>query len=520
MDYRLDFWLNDEKKSFFLNKDEINIGKLPGNDFFLQDNSISRKHCKLIKTDNTFKIVDLNSTNGTYVNGKKIKEYILKPDDNITIGRSILKFIPVDSKKSITDVKDQKISVMIPLSDKLILKKQKKETDREEMKLMSSLTNLGKLLIASTSLESSFEEVGKLVFNILSPKRVFIFSYDSTQDQLFLMYSQSKDGDPNKKKINISKTIAMKAIREKVAILSSNAMDDSRFDGAKSIIMLGITSAISIPIWTKNTIYGLIYADTTVINHLFTKKDLEILSIIANFTGLSVESIKSLQRLNIEKKIRARLERYHSPAIVSKIMELQENSTDDELTGYKESEATVLFMDIVGFTSKVEYMKPLETGVFLNNFFTEMTDIVFKFNGTLDKYIGDSIMAVFGVPFGIKNHAELSILVALEMQEKVREMNNELPDQEKLSIRIGINSGKLIAGDFGSPKRYDYTVIGNTVNIASRIESSVAVPGEIAVSYKTKKLTKSLFVFEEIGGKMLHGISKPVKIFRVIGKKK
>lgn len=517
MDYKLDFLLNDEQKSFILNKNEINIGKLPGNDLHLQDNSISRKHCKLIKTDETYKIEDLNSTNGTYVNGKKIKEKLLKPEDNITIGRSILKFLPVNKKKSITDVNDQKISVMIPLSDKLILKKQKKETDLEELKLMSSLTILGKSLIASTDLEKSFKEVGELVFEILSPQRIFIFSYDSTQDQLLLMYSQVKGKNTGKKKINISKTIAMKAIKEKVAILSSNAMDDSRFDGAKSIIMFGITSAISIPIWTKNTIYGLIYADTTAIDHLFTKKDLEILSVIANFTGLSVESIKSLNKLNIEKKIRARLERYHSPAIVSKIMEMQDNSID-ELTTYKESEATVLFMDIVSFTSRVENMKPMEIGVFLNNFFTEMTDIVFKYNGTLDKYIGDSIMAVFGIPFEIKNHAELSILASLEMQEKVREMNTELSKDEQLSIRIGINSGKLIAGDFGSPKRYDYTVIGNTVNIASRIESSIAKPGEIAVSARTKKLTKSPFKFKAIGNKVLHGISKPVKIFKVMGK--
>ena len=229
--------------------------------------------------------------------------------------------------------------------------------------------------------------------------------------------------------------------------------------------------------------------------------------------------IKSLNNLNREKKIRSRLERYHSPAIVSKIMELQDSKTND-LAGYHESEASVLFMDIVGFTTRVENMKPMEIGVFLNNFFTEMTDIIFKNNGTLDKYIGDSIMAVFGVPFEQKDHTELSINTAIEMLKKLKKMNSSNPEKEKIEIRIGINSGKLISGDFGSPIRYDYTVIGNTVNIASRLESSVAKPGEIIVSEASMKQTKKKFNFKLLGEINLHGISKPMKAYSVLGKKK
>lgn len=515
MEYILEYLKNEEQKHFFLKSDEINIGKLPGNEFQLEDNSVSRKHCKLIKYKDTYKIIDFASTNGTYVNGKRELEKILSVGDNITIGRTIIKFLQVKSKESITDIDDQKVSIIIPLSDSLKLEKEQ-ESITAELDLMASLTNLGKSLIASSSLEESFEKVGKLIFDFVNPRRLSIFSYDNTQDELELKYTQSNEkGDG---KVNISKTIAMKSIREKVAILSSNAMDDSRFNGAQSIIMYGITSAISIPIWTKNSIYGLIYADTTNFDQLFQEKDIEIISIIANFTGLSVEGIKSLNKLNKEKKIRARLERYHSPAIVSKIMELQDSKTN-ELTGYKESEATVLFMDIVGFTTRVENMKPMEIGVFLNNFFTEMTDIIFKHSGTLDKYIGDSIMAVFGIPFEIKNHAKLSILAALDMQKKLKKMNSKLTGEEKIEIRIGINSGKLISGDFGSPKRYDYTVIGNTVNIASRLESSMAKTGEIIVSESVRKLTKDQFIFKDLGNNNLHGISKPVRVFKVKGKK-
>jgi len=519
MEFKLEYIINDELKTFFFNKDVVTTGKLSGNDFQLADNSVSRNHCKFVQAKNTYKVIDLGSTNGTYVNGKRVTEKKLEVGDNITIGRTILKFLGVSKKETYTDVNDQKISMVIPLSDKFIVDKVKEEKKIEAARLnfLTALTALGKALIASTGLEDSFAKIGELVFEFVDPKRVIIFFYDEQQEDLDLKYCHTKKGK-SEEKVNISKTIAMKAIKEKVAILSSNTMDDSRFDGAQSIIMYGITSAISVPIWTKNSIYGLIYIDTMEFNKMFKEKDLEILSIIANFAGLSIEGINSLHKLNREKKIRARLERYHSPSVVSRIMDSQLSSTM-ELKTYKETEASVLFMDIVGFTTKVELMNPVEIGVLLNNLFTEMTEIIFKHNGTLDKYIGDCIMAVFGVPFEISNHAELAIQAAIDMIKRLNEMNKTLPKNDKIQIRIGINSGKMVAGDFGSPKRLDYTVIGNTVNIVSRLESAVAQENEIVISDATSQLTKDLFECQSLGEKKLQGLTKPVKAFKVLKKK-
>lgn len=515
MEFKLEYTINEELKTFYLNKKTVGAGKLSGNDLQLNDNSVSRNHCEFVKAKDTYKIVDLNSTNGTYVNGKRITEKKLEEGDTITIGRTIIKFMMVKDKEGITDVDDQKISMVLPLSENLLVKEEKK-LETENLQFLTSLTALGKDLIASSSLEDSFERIGKLIFDHLNPKRLFVFFYDEKQEELELKYSHNRKGK-KEEKVKISKTIAMKAIKEKVAIISANTMDDARFDGAQSIIMYGITSAASVPIWTKNSIYGLIYIDTTEFDKMFKANDLEVLSIIANFAGLSIEGINSLNKLNREKKIRGRLERYHSPAVVSKIMASHDSSTL-EMQTYKETDATVLFMDIVGFTTKVEHMNPVEIGVFLNHFFSEMTEIVFKHNGTLDKYIGDCIMALFGVPFEMKDHAELAIKAGLDMINRLEEMNDTLDEEEKVKVRIGVNSGKLVAGDFGSPKRIDYTVIGNAVNVASRLES-VAGVNEIVISGATHKLTKDIFECEFLGEKTLHGMSKKVKTFKVIGKK-
>jgi adenylate cyclase len=516
VNYKIEYSINDEIKTTILNKDTITVGKLPGSDIRIEDSSISRNHCKFLKTDNGFRIIDLKSTNGTYVNGKSIDEYDLKIGDNITIGRTLLKFLTLEEKEEYNVVDDQKISMIIPLSEELKVARGD-DTISDELNLLTALTSLGKSLISCSTLDDSFEKISDLIFEFIHPKRICIFFADQNQNDLQLKFSITKSGK-KEEKVNISKTIALKAIKEKVAILSQNAKDDDRFDGAQSIILYGITSAMSVPIWTKNSIYGLIYVDTTFFDQIFVEKDLKILSIIANFTGLSIEGINSLNKLNIEKKLRARLERYHSPAVVSRIME-QKDEQSIELSAYKETEASVLFMDIVGFTSKAEEMNPVEIGMYLNNLFTAMTEIIFEFNGTLDKYIGDCIMAVFGAPFEIENHAELAILAALNMKKKLAELNQNFPSKEQTRIRIGINSGKLVSGDFGSPKRIDYTVIGNTVNVASRLESSVAKPNDIIVSEATKNYCPDLFEYEFLGDQKLQGLSKPIQAYQVIAKR-
>lgn len=510
MEYKVEYEINEEWKVVYLVKDEVTVGKLPDCDIELHDNTVSRMHCKFVRRGGAFHLVDLKSTNGTFVNGRRVEEKSLVVGDHITVGRTQLTFLAVASEENYNVTDDQRISMIVPLAG-LEEQGRQEKTKSEELRLLSALTDLGKNLITSQNLEECFLKVGQLIHDFIGPEKVYVFHYDEKQNDLHLKYSHDQKG--RHQTPNISKTIALKAIHEKAAILSSNARDDVRFEAARSVILFGITAVMSVPIWTKDSIYGLIYVDTTSFSHIFTQKDLEIMSTIANFAGLSIEGFASLEKLNRERKLRFRLERYHSPGVVSRLLQFLEGG-GEEIASYRESEATVMFMDIVRFTSRVEKMNPVEVGIFLNNFFTEMTEIIFRHNGTLDKFIGDAIMAVFGVPLEMKNHAEYAVRAALEMMEKLAEINRTLPEEEKIQVRIGINSGKLISGDFGSPKRLDYTVLGNTVNIASRLEAAAA-PNEILVSDSVFRDTQDLFPFSEAGERSLYGISRPVPTFRV-----
>jgi adenylate cyclase len=147
-----------------------------------------------------------------------------------------------------------------------------------------------------------------------------------------------------------------------------------------------------------------------------------------------------------------------------------------------------------------------------------MTDVIFKYEGTLDKYIGDAIMAVFGAPIDMPDHAERAIRAGLEMQERLVEWNADRgPQGTQLRIRIGINSGKVVAGEIGSINKKEYTVLGDTVNTASRLESSVAKPGMVVIGDNTFRAAGQRFQCTSLGSVSLKGKEREVLVYEVTG---
>lgn len=218
--------------------------------------------------------------------------------------------------------------------------------------------------------------------------------------------------------------------------------------------------------------------------------------------------IIGLENITEELRIRNTFKRYVSESIVDQII-------DDNLElgmGGKLKNVTVLFADIRGFTSLSEKMEPDKVVHLLNKYFTVMIDIVFKFNGTLDKIIGDELMVVFGAPIEIENASDLAIQTAMEMQRQLIEFNkiNDCP----IEIGIGINSGNVISGNIGSEVRSDYTVIGDNVNLAARL-CSFARPREIIISNKTFKEIKTNFNLEELPPFSVKGKEKLINGWKV-----
>ena len=181
-----------------------------------------------------------------------------------------------------------------------------------------------------------------------------------------------------------------------------------------------------------------------------------------------------------------------------------------------DQKVTVLFTDLVDFIPLSERLSPTEVSLLLNRYFQETNEIIFRYNGTLDKYIGDAIMAIFGAPVEREDDPERAILAALEMRQTMAKMGKEALPHRMLEIRLGINTGTVVAGNFGSPRRMDYTVIGDVVNTASRLEK-MAKRNQILIGEGTFECVKDKFRIKKVGEKSVKGKKQSVTVYEVLG---
>lgn len=251
-------------------------------------------------------------------------------------------------------------------------------------------------------------------------------------------------------------------------------------------------------------------------NLKFDEKDKYLIETLANQSGVAISNSYLYEKVRNETDLRNHLQRYLPRNVVSKIVTSNMNIS---MSG-QEEECSILFADICGFTSLSEKMKPNVIVSMLNEYLTVMTKVIFSYNGSVDKFIGDGIMAVFGVPVVTPNHAMEAVLSAIEMKKQSKILRERFYKELGISsfnIRIGINTGKAIYGNFGSPQRMDFTVIGDSVNTASRLESS-ASPGTIIISQPTYEKVKHLIKATELPAIKLKGKTEPVKVFEVVDK--
>jgi len=316
-------------------------------------------------------------------------------------------------------------------------------------------------------------------------------------------------------KISISKTIADRVVKDRVSILTSDALVDPRFGAGDSIRFHGIRSAMCAPLWNKDQVIGIIHVDSPMLTNCFTLNDLDLLTALANYAAVAVERARLNQKILAEEKKRERLRRFLSPQVANRILSTSE-SQGAALGIPEQKDVSVLFADIVGFTSMSERMTPAAVALLLNEYLSRMTDIIFKYEGTLDKYIGDAIMAVFGAPLDMPDHAARCVRAGLEMRERLLEFNAERKEGPQLRIRIGINSGNAMAGEIGSTNKREYTVLGDTVNTASRLESSVAKPMMVVIGENTYEAVKGQFEVKPLGKATLKGKEREVSVFEVL----
>ncbi len=383
--------------------------------------------------------------------------------------------------------------------------------DRRGGRLLRLLTEIGKTLVTVQPLEQVLARVVELVFEVLPAERAFLLLRDSIDQPLTARVMRSRDGSVPAK-VSISRTIVNTVMRDRVAMLAKDALYDSRLNESDSIQSMNVRSFMCAPLWNRNEVNGVLYCDNPR-SKKFTTDDLEVFAALCNYAAVAIEQARLSVRLAEETRRRERLQRYHSPGVVTRI--IKDGAADGSFVT-QERDVTVMFCDIVGFTAMCQHAEPQQIGEMLNDFFGRMGEVIFEHDGTLDKFIGDAILAVFGAPLDQPDHATRAVSAAIAMRAELARANLERPDNP-VRMRIAINSGRALTGDIGSPKRREFTVLGDVVNTASRLEGAVAKPDQIVISKDTRDRVGHAFDVRSLGGVTLRGRDTELEVFEVIG---
>jgi adenylate cyclase len=501
------------------------IGRAPDNTVVLDDPRASRYHAHVKPADDgSYVIVDgavingqlRRSANKVFINGESHYEHLLKNGDRVTIGASTLRFEqapqerttevryddkPLGHTQLLISANDVMSSVLHSKPEDAVVTASRDkvlETLQRKANILTALYEMSKTLGSVFDLDEIFAKATDIIFRSTPADRVvaLLAEGDATsniEDTLLnpiAMRARDQKLNDHARKLSIGRTITRKVMKDRVALLSQDAASDEQFAGVDSIVSQGVRSTICAPLVGESRVHGAIYADRLDPFAAFKPDDLELISAVAAQTAIAVENARAHERLAREEVARANYSRFLPEYVVKQMLE---NPESFKLGGVNQT-ITILFADIRGFTRISEHAAPERIVSLLNRYFSAMTDILFAHGGTLDKYLGDGLMALFGAPTTTPEDASNALNAAVAMQRRVLGINQELQAEgfPELNVGIGLHTGEVTVGYIGSERRSEYTAIGDTVNTASRLESN-AKAGEILISDATSKAAHSRY---------------------------
>ena len=526
------------------------IGRAPDNQVVLDDPRASRHHAHIKPNeDGSFTIVDgvvvngelRRSANKIFINGEQKFEHALKNGDRVTIGASTLRFEqPKEERTADLSFDDKPLGhTQLLMSAKDVLTTVLRQSDpgvggtaaargdkvleslQRKANILSEIYEMSKALGAGFDLDRIFKMATDIIFRSTPADRVIallaegiVTEQNADDAKLFPIATRARDAklEAHARKMTIGRTITRKVMKDRVALLSQDAAADEQFAGVDSIVSQGVRSTICAPLFTEAGVHGALYADRLDPFSAFKPDDLELISAVAAQTAIAVENVRAHERLAKEEVARANYSRFLPEYVVKQMLE---NPNSFKLGGVTQT-ITVLFADIRGFTRISEHAAPEKIVGLLNRYFSAMTDIIFAHGGTLDKYLGDGMMALFGAPAVTPKDAANAMAAAVAMQRRMLSINDELRAEgfPEIGVGIGLHTGEVIVGYIGSERRSEYTAIGDTVNTASRLESN-AKAGEILVSEATAQAARSRYQLAPRDPISVKNREQPVPLFEI-----
>ncbi len=459
------------------------IGRSTGATVQLADREVSRRHTGIEPDGSGFVVQDLGSSNGTFLNGRRLYSPLrLKDGDELLVGTTRLVFRSGEEKEGpVYRTTDEKAPVVASVEAARVFQSAEEVKDAGQLKRDYERLRIAhefqRYVRLERDLHALLSRILEIAFELIPADNGVILLKDDRTSELVVEAVRQKRS--HGAKVLISETLLAHVATTKRGVLTSDALDDARFNASESIIGLGVRSGMAVPLLSGDEVKGVMFLDSRERIGAFTMKDLEVLGAIASQATIALENSELVRKIEESAAKRSFLERFLSPQLARQVeqgqIELTKGGTLQELT--------ILFSDIRGFTTMSEHSPPQETVSMLNEYFELMADCVFALDGIVDKFIGDAVMALFGAPVKGTDDAERAIRCAMLMQEKTKEFNHHRLQQGRapVSVGIGLHTGEAVVGVIGSSKRLEYTAVGDTVNVASRL-CGAAEGGTIVLS--------------------------------------
>lgn len=513
-----------DEQVFALGEGVTFIGRDVENQISVLHRSLSRQHARLDMAGGKVILTDLQSKNGTFVGSTRITRHELQAGDAFTCGAVTFRLLG-ESPETLVSPKlthEARALSQVTLQELLGAKGDLARTsalklgttpvverDRDKLQI---LLKVSQFLSSPGTIDNLMERSLELVFQVLEVDRAVILLVDPNTRGLRPHVARTSDGSKELAQV-YSRHITNYVQQRGVAALFADARLDPRLDTAESVVQQSIYAAMCAPLKAREELLGVLYLDNLRRPERFSQEDLEFLSSFANQVGIALENSMLYRRIEQEAIRRNNYQRFFPPSALER---LEHSSTGMEL-GAKEAQVTTLFSDIAGFTQLSSTMRPTDVVDMLNAYFPIMADIVFEQEGTLEKYIGDALMATWGAPFSHPDDADRALRAAVRMQQALLQLNDErrAKNQGELQIHIGLNSGPVAAGNIGSRRFLQYATIGDTTNVASRV-CSAASAGEILITQSTfDVLSDKRWPLERLPPTPVKGKDAPLTLYRV-----
>ena len=476
-----------EPKEHQLHSGNNTIGRMAGNDIVILDPSASRYHAKVVydETNNLVTVFDLDSTNGTFVNRDRLTAPLqLKAGDVIRIGQHLME-LSFWEEKNIT----QKA---IPhnthaLTRELVLE----SLDRHAVLLAEVASRLNTILDLPTALN----EVSNLMKEAMAADRCEVLLPEQ--------FSQLTE-------LGFATSIARQALEQRSAVLVQDAQRNPTV--GKSAFLLRIHAAMCVPVISGDDILGLIYVfKNRPSARPFEQRDLQLAVAIDRQAALTIQRMNLIERVRKEELISKLLQRFLSPQESQFV--LKEYFETGQLPPMSEYTLTILAADISGSTGMAERLGARRFSQLLTRYYQEMTEVIFQHSGMLNKFIGDGLMAVFGMPYQPPDPEKRAIQAALEIIERLHKIQHDTG--ELINIGIGINTGPAVAGYLGNTDYVEFCVLGYPVNIAWMLENN-ARPNRIIFGHPTYQIVKDSFNINSIGEIEFKKKYEPITAYEVL----